>query len=113
MMRISTITIPSIAFALLAACASTNSGIVRLTSESYPRTRAAQVAIITPGDRPARAYVEIGRLTEYQADWLVRERSDESILRSLKAKAARIGGHALMNVTDNYGTMTAIVIRYR
>jgi hypothetical protein len=71
------------------------------------------VAIITPGDQPARPYVEIARLTEYQADWMARERSDESIFRSLKAKAASIGGHALMNVTDNWGTMTAIVIRYR
>ncbi|HYW08300.1 MAG TPA: hypothetical protein VE913_15185 [Longimicrobium sp.] len=107
------ITISTVAVAMLAACASANSGIVPLTSTTYPRTRAADVAIINPGDQPARPYVEIGRLTEYQADWLARERSDESIFRSLKAKAASIGGHALINVTDTWGTMTAIVIRYR
>jgi hypothetical protein len=94
-------------FCLMMGCATEH---VTTTGKQYPPTSAAKIAIYYT-QRPKKPYVEVGRVGVDKYNNLAISRSGEEIDRLLKEKAASIGGDAVVFITEDFASVSGIVIR--
>ena len=88
----------------------TASTAMRTSSETYAAKDPANVKIFL-SEKPADKYKEIGKVTvdKYGMISLVPASGDE-INRLLREEAAKIGGDAIINITEDFASMSGVVI---
>lgn len=100
-----------IGVANLQSCKS--SQIVRLSSEKYEPTNTNQIEVFS-NQKPSKEYTEIAKVSTDKFSKLgAIKHSGETINKRLKEKAASIGGHAIINLTEDFASVSGTVIRYK
>lgn len=93
----------------LNSCKSSSAMIT--SSEKFMPTNPESIEIFV-SQKPNKEYVEIGRVSTDRYSFGIK-RSSKKLNKSLKEKAAKIGGDAIINLTEDFGTMTGLVIKYK
>jgi len=89
------------------------SSIVQTSNEKYEQTNPNSIEIFL-SKKPDRDYDEIGKVSSDKYKGIpTGKRSEEKIQEDLKKKAASIGGNAIINVTEDFASISGIVIRYK
>jgi len=93
---------------LIAGC--TTSTAMRTSAGSYAATDPAKVRIFL-SEKPTDKYTEIGKVTvdKYGVIGLVAASGDK-INQLLRANAAKIGGDAIINISEDFASVSGVVI---
>lgn len=87
--------------------------IVQTSNEKYEQTNPNSIEIFL-SKKPDRDYDEIGKVSSDKYNGFgIAKKSEVKIQEDLKKKAASIGGNAIINVTEDFASISGIVIRYR
>ena len=94
--------------ALITGC--TTSTAMRTSGQSYPATDPAKVRVFL-SEKPADKYIEIGKVTvdKYGVIGIVAASGDK-INQLLREQAAKIGGDAIINVSEDFASVSGVVI---
>ncbi|MFC5044112.1 hypothetical protein [Aquimarina hainanensis] len=90
-----------------------SSQIVRLSNEKYEETNVNDIDVFS-SQKPTKDYVEIAKVSTDKFSKLgAIKHSGETINKRLKEKAASVGGHAIINLTEDFASVSGTVIRYK
>jgi hypothetical protein len=97
-----------VACGALAGC--TASRAMRTTSVSYPAKSPGDVRLFL-SDKPTVPYTEIGRVSvdKYGMISLV-PASGEKVNALLREEAAKMGGDAVINITEDFASVSGVVV---
>ena len=86
------------------------SAVLKTTSETYTKTNPADIEVFI-SKKPSKKYIEIGTVasSKHKGGF---SRKQSKIYNDLKEKAASIGGHAIINLTEDIAQIKGVVIRY-
>jgi hypothetical protein len=65
------------------------------------------------GDKPTEPFRELGRVSSGKFGALGRSRKREAIDDELKKKAAELGGDAVINITEDFASVSGVVIAFQ
>jgi hypothetical protein len=85
---------------------------VMTTGQQFPATSAGKVAIYHT-KAPRSHYQEIGRVSIDKYNNFAISRSGSEIENLMKEKAASIGGDAIISVTEDFASISGVVIKIR
>ncbi|WKD85224.1 hypothetical protein KCTC32516_00564 [Polaribacter huanghezhanensis] len=86
------------------------SSILKTSTESFTKTNPDDIKVFI-SKQPTRKYIEIGTVST--SKYVVGlSRSDKKIYRTLKEKAASIGGNAIINLQEGLANVKGVVIRF-
>ncbi|AFU70308.1 hypothetical protein P700755_003720 [Psychroflexus torquis ATCC 700755] len=88
------------------------SSVMRTSDVKYEQTDSNSIEIFL-SKKPNKEYDEIGRVSADKYSNMAIKRAENKIQQALKEKAASIGGNAIINVTEDIGSISGIVIRYK
>jgi hypothetical protein len=91
-----------------AAAAETSSGGGQATHAGKP----ADIKLFFV-DKPAEPFRELGRVSASKYGTLGRSRKREVIDEELKSKAAELGGDAVINITEDFASVSGVVISFQ
>lgn len=63
-------------------------------------------------DKPTTPFEEIGRVSVDKYSNLAISRSGDEMYKKIREKAASIGGDAIINITEDFGSMNGVVIKF-
>ncbi len=107
--------------ALVLACVGCTAPTVMITGKTYAPTDPAAVKIYQTG-KPAMPYEEIGRIsiTKWNSSAYIPyvglatgDRSGDEVTRLFREKAASLGGDAVINITEDIGGFSGVVIKLK
>lgn len=84
--------------------------ILKTSTQSYAKTNPTDIEVFM-SKKPTRKYTEIGTVTSSKNVGIF-SRTQEKTYKELKEKAASIGGHAIINLTEDISQVKGVVIRY-
>ncbi len=87
------------------------SSILSTSSTKYEATNPNEISIFL-SKKPTKEYEEIGKVGVEKYSNIAMKRSEAKIQKALKEKASSIGGHAIINITEDFASISGIVIRY-
>ncbi len=93
----------------LSACATER---VMTTGKKYPPTAAATVKLYQT-EKPSAAYEEIGRVSVDKYTVIGTSRSGEEVYSLLRDKAASIGGDAIIGISEDFASISGVVIKMK
>mgnify|MGYP006378215841 CR=1 FL=1 len=85
---------------------------VMTTGTSYPPTSPASVQLYQT-QAPSKKFEEIGRVSVDKYNNLAIARSGDETYRLLREKAASIGGDGVMNITEDFASVSGVVIKLK
>jgi len=103
-------TISVLALALLFMMGCATERVMTTTSKQFPPTNPDAVKIYLT-DKPTTPYEEIGRVSVDKFSTIGTSRSGDVIYKNLCEKAAFIGGDAVINITEDFASMSGVVVR--
>lgn len=89
-----------------------SSSIVNLTSEKFAPTNPADIQIFST-KTPEKEYIELAKISTDRYKTLMGKNSDETINNRLREKAAKVGGHAIINLSEDFASVSGVVIRFK
>lgn len=107
-MRLKTISVLALALLFMMGC--TTDLAMTTTSKQFPPTNPDAVKIYLT-DKPTAPYEEIGRVSADKYTSLGTTRSGDEIRKGLREKAASIGGDAIINITEDFASMSGVVLK--
>jgi hypothetical protein len=96
-----------ILFLSLVGCATER---VMITGRQFAATKPEKV-VIYHTKSPKSHYQEIGRVSIDKYDNFAISRSGSEIDRLMREKAASVGGDAIISVSEDFGSISGVVIR--
>jgi len=94
--------------AVIAGC--TASTAMRTSNESYPAKDPANVKIFL-SEKPSQKYKEIGKVTVDKYGMIsIVPASGDKVNQLLREEAAKIGGDAIINVSEDFASVSGVVI---
>ena len=82
------------------------------TGKQFPPTSAASVKIYQT-DKPSSPYEEIGRVSVDKYSNFATSRSGDKLYGLLREKAASIGGDAVIGITEDFASISGVVIKMK
>jgi hypothetical protein len=93
---------------MIAACTATTS--IRTSNEPHSPTDPANVKIFL-SEKPSQQYKEIGKVTVDKYGMIgMTPASGEKINQLLREEAAKIGGDAIINVSEDFASVSGVVV---
>ena len=105
---IKTISVLALALLLMMGCATER--VMTTTSKQFPPTNPDAVKIYLTAN-PNTPFEEIGRVSVDKYSMMGTSRSGDVIYKNLREKAASIGGDAIINITEDFASMSGVVIK--
>lgn len=84
--------------------------VMTTTSKQFPPTNSDAVKIYLTAN-PNTPFEEIGRVSVDKYSMMGTSRSGDEIYKNLREKAASIGGDAIINITEDFASMSGVVIK--
>lgn len=94
---------------VLAGCATER---VMTTGTAAAPTNPTSVQIFLT-EKPTVAYEELGRVSVDKYNNFAMTRSPDELNNKLKEKAASIGGDAIIGVTEDFASISGVVVKYK
>ena len=94
------------------SCKSASSSVVSLTNEKYAPTNPDDIQIFA-SKQPEKDFIELAKISTDRYKGVMGKNSDETINSRLREKASKIGGHAIINLTEDFASVSGVVIRYK
>ena len=107
----STFCVSAVAALLLAAGCATER-VMNTGSTSHAATDPQAVKIFQ-SEKPVVPYEEIGRVSVDKYNNMAISRSGDEINRLLREKAASIGGDAIIAISEDMGSISGVVIKFK
>jgi hypothetical protein len=85
--------------------------VMTTTSRQLPPTNADEVTIYLANKKPPYPHEAIGRVSVGKRSMVGLSRSGDEIYKNLREKAASIGGDAIINITEDSGSMSGVVVK--
>jgi hypothetical protein len=85
---------------------------VMSTGKQYPPTVTATVKIYQT-EKPSASYEEIGRVSVDKYTVIGSSRSGDVVYNLLREKAASIGGDAIIGITEDFASISGVVIKMK
>jgi len=85
---------------------------VMSTGTQYPPTNPSSVKIYQ-SEKPSSAFEEIGRASVDKYNNLGISRSSEELKTKLKEQAASIGGNAIISISEDFASMSGVVVKFK
>lgn len=99
-------------FALVFCVAGCATETVMSTGPKYPATDPSAVKIFLT-EKPTLPFDEIGRVSVQKFNNLSIARTGDQMDQLLREQAAAIGGDAVMNITEDFASMSGVVVKFR
>lgn len=100
-----------LAVALLFVIGCATERVMTTDSKQLPPTDPDAVTIYLSNKKPPYPYEAIGRVSVDKRSLIGLSRSGDEIYKNLREKAASIGGDAVINITEDSGSMSGVVVR--
>ena len=94
---------------LMIGCATER--VMTTTSKQLPPSNPDAVKMFLT-DKPTTPFEEIGRVSVDKYSMFATSRSGDEIQKNLREKAASIGGDAIINITEDFASMSGVVIKF-
>jgi len=95
--------------ALISGCTTEQS--INTSGKHFSPTSASSVKIYN-SSKPSKSFEEIGRVSVSKYSNMGITRSGEEMNQQMKEQAAKIGGNAVISVSEDFANISGVVVRF-